>query len=55
VIPGELSESAIKIAQVKIRESFAELSANAISAIESEFSLEKWGARLELYLNEAVN
>lgn len=55
VIPGELSESAIKTAQVKIRENFFELSKNAISAIESEFSLEKWGARLELYLNEAVN
>ena len=50
-----MNESAIKIAQAKIREGFSEFSTNAVEAVKSEFSLEKWGDRLEQYLLEAVN
>jgi glycosyltransferase involved in cell wall biosynthesis len=55
VITGEMNESAIKIAQVKIRQGFSEFSNNALKAVESEFSLGKWGDRLEQYLGEAVD
>lgn len=55
VIAGEMDESAIKIAQAKIREGFSEFSANAVEAVKSEFSLEKWGEKLEQYLLEAVH
>jgi len=54
VIPGKLTVASIKSAQSKIRESFSHFSHSAISAVETEFSLENWGNNLEKYLNEAA-
>lgn len=54
VITGKLTVASIKTAQAKVREDFVTFSTSAISAVETEFSLEKWGNDLERYLHEAI-
>jgi glycosyltransferase involved in cell wall biosynthesis len=55
VISGEMTVLSIKTAQIKIREGFAAYSTSAVSAVTTEFSLEKWGNNLEKFLHEAAD
>jgi len=55
VISGEMTVLSIKTAQIKIREGFAGYSTSAVSAVTTEFSLEKWGNNLEKFLHEAAD